>query len=78
MEHFKYGFSNTRNLETNEIIIGHFHSLFFVFAADEALFDKYLWLATATGIAYSFLMHAKDDQTKDQIVKSATSTRQAS
>ena len=28
--------------ETNEIIIGHLYSLFFVFAADKAFFDKFI------------------------------------
>ena len=28
--------------ETNEIIIGHLHSLFSGFATDEAFFDKFL------------------------------------
>ena len=28
--------------ETNEITIGHLHLLFFVFAANEAFFDKFL------------------------------------
>ena len=78
MEHFKYGLFNTRNLETNGVIIEHLHSFFFVSAADEALFDKFLWLATAAGSAYSFLVHTKDNKPKDQIVKSATDTRQAS
>ena len=52
--------------------------MFFVFAADEALFDKFLSLATAAGSAYSFLVHTKDNKPKDQIVKSAINTRQAS
>ena len=37
--------------ETNEIIIGHYS--FFLLVADEAFFDKFRWLATATGSAYS-------------------------
>ena len=60
------------------IITEHLRSLFFVSARDEALFDKFLWLATATGSAYSFLVHAKGNKPKDQIVKSATNTMQDS
>ena len=40
-------------VEANKFIVGHLHSLFFVFAADEAFFDKFLWIATVTGSAYS-------------------------
>ena len=41
--------------ETSETNKGHLHSLFFVFAADEAFFGKFLWLPSETGNAnYSF------------------------
>ena len=59
--------------ETNEIVIGQNDSLFFVFAIDKAFFDKFICLATAAGNAYSFfLVHTKDNQPKDQIVKIRT------
>ena len=53
-----------------------------MFAADEALFDKFLWLNNKIGIQirckFLLLVHTKDDQPKDQTVKSAHNTLQAS
>ena len=43
--------------ETYEINIGHFHSLFFVFAVNEVFFDKFLWLHNKTRNVNSFFRY---------------------
>ena len=39
--------------ETNEVIVGHLHSLILVVDVVEASFDKFLWSATSSGSTHS-------------------------
>ena len=48
--------------------IGHLNSLLFVFAADEAVFDKFIQLHNDTGL------DTKENQLKDQAVKLTLNT----
>ena len=48
--------------------IGHLNSLLFAFAADEAVFDKFIRLHNDTGL------DTKENQLKDQAVKLTLNT----
>ena len=58
--------------ETNETKIGYLHSWFFLFDVDKAFFDEFLWLRNEAECKFLFLVHNKDNQPKNQAMKSAS------
>ena len=69
-------FNKTFFTETFGTNVGHLHIFVFVFAACDKLINliNFFDCTMKQGIIFLFLVHTKDGEPKDQIVKSAPST----
>ena len=61
--------------ETSGTNKSYLHSLFFVFAVDEAFLVNLYDYPVKQGMQLLYLVHTKDNKPKDQIVKSASNTQ---